>query len=56
VRDDITGDGAGLLGVSEMTLRQLAEQADESALGQTLRRIIDGAEDGGEIAGWSARL
>jgi len=47
----------GLIDVSELTLRQLANDVDESSLAWTLRRLLDSREgDGGEIAGWLARL
>ncbi len=47
----------GLIDVSEFTLRQLANEVDESSLTRTLRRLLVSNEgDGEEIAGWLARL
>ncbi|HSV67682.1 MAG TPA: radical SAM protein [Mycobacteriales bacterium] len=57
VSDNTTGHDDGLIDVSELTLRQLADEVDESSLTHTLRQILNSSEgDGGEIAGWSARL
>lgn len=47
----------GLIDVSELTLRQLANEVDESSLTLTLRRLLGSSEeDGGEIAGWTSSL
>jgi FXSXX-COOH protein len=55
--EDTTWHDDGLIDVSEFTLRQLANEVDESSLTRTLRRLLDSSEgDGGEIAGWLARL
>jgi FXSXX-COOH protein len=52
-----TGHDDGLIDVSEFTLRQLANEVDESSLGRTLRRLLDSREgDGEEIAGWNSCL
>jgi FXSXX-COOH protein len=54
---DTTWHDEGLIDVSELTLRQLANEVDESSLTRTLRRLLDSSEEGsGEIAGWTARL
>jgi FXSXX-COOH protein len=55
--EDTTWHDDGLIDVSEFTLRRLANELDESSLTRTLRRLLDsGDADGGEIAGWIARL
>jgi FXSXX-COOH protein len=47
----------GLIDVSELTLRQLANEVDESSLVGTLRRLLGSDEGDGEmIAGWSSYL
>jgi FXSXX-COOH protein len=38
----------GLINVSEFTLRQLANEVDESSLTRTLRRLLDSREGYGE--------
>ncbi|MBV9143658.1 MAG: FXSXX-COOH protein [Pseudonocardiales bacterium] len=44
-----------LIDVSEFTLRQLANEIDDSSLARTLRRLLDSREgDGAAIAGWSS--
>jgi FXSXX-COOH protein len=43
-----------LIDVSEFTLRQLANEVDDSSLTRTLRRLLDSREgDSGAIAGWN---
>lgn len=55
--EDTTWHDGGLIDVSEFTLCQLANEVDESSLSRALRRLLDSSEgDGGEIAGWGARL
>lgn len=55
--EDTMGPDEGLIDVSEFTLRQLANEVDESSLTRTLRRLLDSREgDSEEIAGWLARL
>lgn len=55
--EDAAGHDDGLIDVSEFTLRQLADEVDESSLAHTLRRLLGASEeDCGEIAGWTARL
>ena len=52
-----TGHDDGLINVSEFTLRQLADEVDESSLARALRRLLDsGAADSEEIAGWNSSL
>lgn len=47
----------GLIDVSEFTLRQLANEVDESSLTRALRRLLGSNEGGsGEIAGWTSGL
>lgn len=51
------GPGGGLIDVSEFTLRQLADEVDESSLAGALHRLLDSTEsDGGAIAGWGSCL
>jgi FXSXX-COOH protein len=46
-----------LIDVSEFTLRQLANEVDDSSLTRMLRRLLDSREgDDGAIAGWSNSL
>jgi len=55
--EDTTWHDDGLIDVSELTLRQLANEVDESSLTWTLRRLLGSSEgDGGEIAGWQSCL
>jgi FXSXX-COOH protein len=55
--EDTTWHDDGLIDVSELTLRQLANEVDESSLTRTLRRLLrSNEEDGGEIAGWTSCL
>lgn len=43
----------GLIDASGFTLRQLADDVDESSLTRALRRLLDSREtDGGEISGF----
>lgn len=45
----------GLIDVGEFTLRQLADEVDESSLTRALRRLLDSREtDGGEISGFNS--
>jgi FXSXX-COOH protein len=54
--DTMWHDGV-LIDVSEFTLRQLANEVDDSGLTRTLRRLLDSKEGDGEvIAGWSNGL
>jgi FXSXX-COOH protein len=55
--EDTAGHDDGLIDVSEFTLRQLANEVDESSLTQTLRRLLGSSEEDGEvIAGWTSHL
>lgn len=55
--EDTTWHDEGLIDVSEFTLRQLANEVDESSLTRALRRLLSSSEgDDGEIAGFSACL
>lgn len=55
--EDTTGHDEGLIDVSELTLRQLANEVDESSLTQTLHRLLVSSEEDGEvIAGWGSHL
>ncbi len=55
--DDTAGHDDGLIDVSEFTLRQLANEIDESSLTRALRRLLGSNEgDSGEIAGWNSYL
>jgi FXSXX-COOH protein len=57
MNEDTTWHDDVLIDVSELTLRQLANEVDESSLTQTLRRLLDsGEEDGEAIAGWGSHL
>ncbi len=55
--EDTAGHDDGLIDVSEFTLRQLANEVDESSLTWTLRRLLNSREgNGGEVAGWNNSL
>lgn len=55
--EDAAGRDDGLIDVSEFTLRQLANEVDESSLTRTLRRLLGSSEEDGEvIAGWGSYL
>jgi len=55
--EDTTWHDDILIDVSEFTLRQLANEVDDSSLTRTLRRLLDSREgDDGAIAGWSNNL
>ena len=55
--DDTAGRDDGLIDVSEFTLRQLANEIDESSLTRALRRLLGShAGDSEEIAGWNSYL
>jgi FXSXX-COOH protein len=56
--EDTTWHDDGLIDVSEFTLRQLANEIDESSLTRTLRRLLGSGEeeDGEVIAGWTSYL
>jgi FXSXX-COOH protein len=55
--EDTTWHDEVLIDVSEFTLRQLANEVDESSLTRTLRRLLDPRDGcGEEIAGWGARI
>jgi FXSXX-COOH protein len=57
VSEDTTGHDDVLIDVSELTLRQLADEVDESSLARTLRRLLgSSAEDGGVIAAFGSGL
>jgi FXSXX-COOH protein len=57
VSEDTTWHDDELIDVSEFTLRQLANEVDESSLTRTLRRLLgSGEEDGEVIAGWTSYL
>lgn len=52
--EDTTWHDDVLIDVSEFTLRQLANEVDDSSLTRTLRRLLASREGDGEaIAGWS---
>jgi FXSXX-COOH protein len=55
--EDTTWHDDVLIDVSGLTLRQLANEVDESSLTQTLRRLLDSSKEDGEvIAGWGSHL
>jgi FXSXX-COOH protein len=55
--EDATWHDDGLIDVSELTLRQLANEVDESSLTWMLRRLLDSSEGDGEVvAGWTSCL
>jgi FXSXX-COOH protein len=55
--EDMTRPGGGLIDVSDVTLRRLADEVDESSLAATLRRLLDPREGyGDEIASFSSAL
>jgi FXSXX-COOH protein len=55
--EDTTWPDDGLIDVSELTLRQLANEVDESSLTWTLRRLLDSSEEDGDVvAGWNSCL
>jgi FXSXX-COOH protein len=55
--EDTTWHDDVLIDVSEFTLRQLANEVDDSSLTRTLRRLLDSREGDDEaIAGWSNGL
>lgn len=55
--EDTTRQDDGLIDVSDLTLRQLADEVDESSLAWTLRRLLDPSEGyGEEIASFQSAL
>jgi FXSXX-COOH protein len=55
--EDAAGRDVGLIDVSDFTLRQLANEVDESSLTRTLRRLLGSSEGDSEvIAGWGSHL
>lgn len=55
--EDTTRQDDGLINVSDFTLRQLADELDESSLAGTLRRLLDPREGyGEEIASFQSAL
>jgi len=55
--EDTTRQKSGLLNVSNLTLRQCADELDESSLAATLRRLLDPREGyGEEISGFNSAL
>lgn len=55
--EDTTRQDDGLIDVSDFTLRQLADEIDQSSLAGTLRRLLDPREGyGEEIASFTAAL
>lgn len=55
--EDTTRPNDGLIDVSDFTLRQLADEVDESSLGETLRRLLDPREGyGEEISSFTSAL
>ncbi len=55
--EDATRQDDGLINVSDLTLRQLADEVDESSLARALRRLLDSSEDyGEEIASFQSAL
>jgi hypothetical protein len=55
--EDTTWHDDGLIDVSELTLRQLANEVDESSFTWTLRRLLHFSEGDGEVvAGWTSHL
>jgi FXSXX-COOH protein len=54
---DTTHQDIGLINVSNLPLRQLADELDESSLAATLRRLLDPREGyGEEIASFNSAL
>jgi FXSXX-COOH protein len=57
MNENITRQDDGLINVSGLTLRQLADEVDQSSLATALRRLLDPAEGyGEEIASFSSAL
>jgi FXSXX-COOH protein len=57
MNEDTARQDDGLINVSDFTLRQLADELDESSLAETLRRLLDPREGyGEEIASFQAAL
>lgn len=57
MNEDITHQDDGLINVSDLTLRQLADEIDQSSLATSLRRLLDPREGyGEEIASFSSAL
>ena len=55
--EETTHQDGGLIDVSNLTLRQLAGELDESSLAVTLRRLLDPREGyGEEIASFNSAL
>lgn len=55
--EDATRQDDGLINVSDLTLRQLADEVDESSLARALRRLLDSSEGyGEEIASFQSAL
>ena len=55
--EDTTWHDDVLIDVGEFTLRQLANEVDDSSLTRTLRRLLDSRKgDDVAIAGWSNGL
>jgi hypothetical protein len=57
MEDDITRHGSGLIDVNDLAQRGLPDDADQSALARTLRRLADRGPDSDEdFARWGACL
>lgn len=55
--EDASRHDDGLIDVSDFTLRQLADEVDESSLAGTLRRLLDSREGySQEIASFTSAL